>query len=110
MSEVRNYRLGPVERWVVGIGGMLVVATVAGFTGTVNDRLDKLADAQAEQAKTLAEMGKQQAVANQQLATLNAQLANVPALAERIGQAEVRIEILERRQFGDASPRRGAAP
>lgn len=96
-----TFRLGPVERWAVGLGALLVVGMIGGFAKSVNDRLDRLTLEQAEQAKA-------QAVTNQQLATLNALLANVPALSERVSRNEVRLESLER--WRERADTQGGAP
>lgn len=84
-----QFRIGPVERWIVGLVAAAVVGGTVLLGNSVLSRLDELSKAQTE-------LAKQQAVANQQLVTLNMQLANVPQLAERVGRNEVRIESLER--------------
>jgi len=83
-----RFALGPVEKWIVGIGATALVASGYWFVSSVGARLD-------EQSKAMTALSTQQAVTNNQLTTLNLQLADIPSVARRIAEHEVRVKRLE---------------
>jgi hypothetical protein len=85
-----TFRLGPVERWVVGLGAAALVAGGWRLYTAFSDRLD--AQAAGQNA-----MVTQMAVMNAQLATMNTQLADVPGLTTRVTKMETNQAELIRR-------------
>ncbi|WP_223621167.1 hypothetical protein [Lysobacter sp. ESA13C] len=80
-----RFRLGPVERALVGIAAAALVSVGYWAASTVTGRLD-------DQGKAIAELSKQQAVTNNSLTTISAQLANVPALTSDVAELKVRVD------------------
>lgn len=83
-----HFKLGPVERWVVGLGAFVLVS-VCGLG------VNSFKDQQAKQGDTMQTLVTQMAVANGQLATLSTQLADVPALTRQMAEIKVRVDRLE---------------
>lgn len=77
MSESRAFRLGLVERWVIGVIGTAAVGIAWWLVASMQLVLT------------------QQAVINQQLLTISGQLADVPSLSRGQAEHEVRISRLE---------------
>jgi hypothetical protein len=80
-----HFALGPVERWIVGLGSLALVSGMGWMWQATAARLD-------EQGKALNTITTQQAVANAQLQQLSAQLADVPALTQQVAEMRVRVE------------------
>jgi hypothetical protein len=80
-----HFSMGPVERWIVGVGAAALVAILGWYANSITTRLDSLAEAQGA-------LKTQQAVTNQQLVTLNLQLADVPTLTRQIAELKVRVD------------------
>lgn len=78
-----NFRLGPVEKWIVGLGASLLTLAL----GTIYLRIDSQLETQG---KTLGVLVTQNAVMTTQLSTMNSQLANVPGLTDRVSRLEVK--------------------
>ena len=78
-----RFSLGPVERWVVGLGALALTTMAGAIALTVNNRLDTY-------GASLHALMTAQAVTNSQLATLNVQLADVPILTRQIAETRVR--------------------
>jgi hypothetical protein len=89
-----HFKLGPVERWVVGIGALALTSMAGGIAITVNARLD-------EYGKSLRDLSTAQAVTNNQLATLSIQLADVPGLTRQLAETKVRVDDNTRRIEGN---------
>jgi hypothetical protein len=85
-----TFRLGPVERWVVGLGAAALVAGGYRIYSTFSDRMDAQSKAQQDTVTQLAVM-------NSQLAVMNTQLADVPGLSMRITKLETNQAELIRR-------------
>lgn len=85
-----HFRLGPVERWVVGIGAGLLTALSGIIVYEIRQRLD-------EQQKSLTALITQQAVANNNLQQITDRLADVPGIVRGVAKIEVRLEEHERR-------------
>lgn len=79
-----HFSLGPVERWVVGIGAAALVGMISWLGNSFSTRLDRL-------EQLLAASATQQAVTNAQMSTLSAQLADVPNLTRQM--AEIRVQV-----------------
>lgn len=80
-----QFRLGPIERWVVGIGAATLISMLAWSANSFSQRLDRL-------EQLLGTSTTQQAVANVQMSTLSAQLADVPALTRQMAEVNVQIK------------------
>lgn len=80
-----KFALGPVERWVVGIGAATLVAMGTWMAQTFSGRLDRL-------EQLMATSTTQQAVANAQMTTLSAQLADVPTLTRQMAEVNVQVK------------------
>lgn len=80
-----HFALGPVEKWVVGLGAALIVTVAAWTANSVNGQLSAMAE-------TLQRLSTQQAVTNSQLLSMNSQLADVPSLKLEIAKHAVQIE------------------
>jgi len=93
-----TFRLGPVERWVVGI---CAAALLAGGWKGYNSLVDKM-DKQAESQQALI---TQMAVLNANLTVMSTQLADVPGLSARVTTIETRQAELTRRQDHDEAIR-----
>lgn len=81
----QHISLGPVERWVVSIGAVLIVAGGGWFARSMTTRLD-------DQSKTMQAVVTQQAVTNGQIQTLTTQLADVPRLTREMAEIKVRVD------------------
>ena len=80
-----HFVLGPVERWVVGVGAAALIGGCGLFAKSLVDRLD-------DQNEKLQTVVTQQAVTNGQIQTLSAQLADVPQLTRDMAEIKVRVE------------------
>lgn len=85
-----HFKLGPVERYALAGGALLLAGLVAFLATTVNTRLDKYGD-------MLAKLSESQAVASMQLTVLTAQLADVPSLTRQMAETKVRLDDNTRR-------------
>lgn len=84
-SDHLQFKLGPVERWVI-VGGVALLVFLLGYVfHSFDNRLEI-------QANTMQTVVTQQAVTNAQLQTLNQQLADVPGLTRAMAEAKVQIE------------------
>lgn len=83
-----RFQLGPVEKWIVGLGAMLIVSGGYWFVSSLNERMDT-------QASTLQGLVTQQAVTNGQLAALQANLADVPSIRGQVTELKVRVDRTE---------------
>lgn len=79
-----HFALGPVEKWVVGIGALAIVSVGGWFVNSVN-----------AQQKTLQTLVTQQAVTNNQLTTISGQLLDIPAIRSQSVELKLRIDGLE---------------
>lgn len=80
-----HFRLGPVERWVLGAAAALLVFLVGWVFNNFDARL-------ATQDKTMQTVVTQQAVTNAQLSTLSQQLSDVPGLTRQMAEIKVQVE------------------
>lgn len=80
-----QFKLGPVERWVIAGSAMLLVFLLSYVFHSFDNRLEA-------QARTMQTVVTQQAVTNAQLQTLSQQLADVPGLTRAMAEAKVQIE------------------
>lgn len=80
-----QFRLGPIERWVVGIAATTLLALMAWLANSFSQRLDRL-------EQLLATSTTQQAVTNAQMTTLSAQLADVPTLTRQMAEIQVQVK------------------
>jgi hypothetical protein len=80
-----HFRLGPIERWLV-IGGVMLLVTALGyiFTTTINQL--------ATQGRQLQDIHTQQAVMNSQLLTLSQQLSDVPSITRQVAELQVQVQ------------------
>ena len=78
-------QLGPIERWIVGLSGLVLVSVCGWFANSTMARLDKLGEQQAE-------IQKQQAVGNAQMLGLATQLAGLQSLTDRVTTLEAKVE------------------
>ena len=85
-----HFRLGPIERWIVGTGAILLL----GMSGYVGSEFKARMDEQGKQIQTVV---TQQAVTNEQLQQLSRQLADVPGIVHDVSKLEVRMDEHERR-------------
>lgn len=84
-NDHMQFRLGPVERWVIGIAALALVSLLGYVFHSFDNRLEA-------QANTMQTVVTQQAVTNAQLQTLSQQLADVPGLTRAMAEAKVQIE------------------
>lgn len=80
-----HFRLGPVERVVMGGAFALLVFLLGWVFRNFDTRLET-------QAKTMQEVVTAQAVTNAQLTTLSGQLADVPGLTRQMAELKVQTE------------------
>lgn len=80
-----RFRLGPVEKWVVGIAAFALVSLLGWVFHSVTD-------AQTEQGKTLVVISTQQAVMNDRLQNLSTALSNIPQISSDVATMKVQIE------------------
>lgn len=80
-----RFTLGPVERWVVAIGA-LVVTSLLGYMGTATlQKLDRVND-------TANDLKTQQAVTNNRLDTMSAQLIGISNLPQQIAVLQDKVD------------------
>lgn len=79
-----HFSLGPVEKWVVGVGAITIVTVGGWFVNSVNS-----------QQKTLQTLVTQQAVTNNQLTTISGQLLDIPAIRSQAVELKLRMDGLE---------------
>ena len=87
-----HFRLGPVERWVVGLGALILVSLTGYVFHSFDDRLEKQSQAMETQGKAMSDVIKAQAVTNYQLQTLSSQLADVPSLTRQMAELKVQTD------------------
>lgn len=80
-----HFRLGPVERIVIGASFALLVFLLGWVFRSFDNRLET-------QAKTMQDVVTAQAVTNSQLQTLSGQLADVPGLTRQMAELKVQTE------------------
>lgn len=95
-----NFRLGPVERVVIGAALVSFLGVLGWIGRSFTERLDS-------QKATLDKLVTQQAVDSAQLAALSTQLANVPNLMREIAELRVRVDNHDE-AIRDLRQRRGA--
>ncbi len=80
-----HFRLGPVERWVIGACATLLIFLLGWVFNSFDARL-------ATQDKTMQTVVTQQAVTNAQLSTLSQQLSDVPGLTRQMAELKVQTQ------------------
>lgn len=80
-----QFRLGPVERWVIGVASLLLMSLLGYIFHSFDARLET-------QARTMQVVVTNQAVTNSQLSTLSAQLADVPGLTQKLAEIKVQVD------------------
>lgn len=80
-----QFRLGPVERWVVAACAAALFSICAWLANSFSQRLDRMEE-------LLASSNTQQAVTNAQMTTLNSQLADVPTLTRQMAEIQVQTK------------------
>jgi hypothetical protein len=83
-SDHMQFKLGPIERWVIAGGFGLLVFLLGYVFRNFDTRLEV-------QASTMQTLVTQQAVTNAQLQTLSQQLSDVPGLTR--GMAEIKVQV-----------------
>lgn len=84
-NDHMQFRLGPVERWVIAGSATLLIFLLGYVFHSFDNRLEM-------QATTMQTVVTNQAVTNAQLQTLSQQLADVPGLTRAMAEAKVQIE------------------
>lgn len=86
-EENGNYRfkLGPVEKWIVGLGATAIVVVAGWAASSVNTQLQ-------DTTAKLNTLITQQAVTNQQLMNLSTQMADIPQLRTQMTELKVRVD------------------
>lgn len=92
-----HFRLGPVERWVVGLVALGFIGLGGYVANEFKNRMDSQSKSMSDQAKQIQTIVTQQAVTNEQLQQLSRQLADVPGIVHDVAKIEVRIDEHERR-------------
>lgn len=87
-----HLRLGPVERWIVGVCATLLVAAVGYVFTSITGNLEKQQQSQATQMAQIVEIKTQQAVTNAQLVTLSQQLSDIPGLTRQMAEIKVQTD------------------
>ena len=77
--------LGPIERWIVTVVALLLMALLGYFFSSALTKLDKTSD-------SINQLTNQVSVVQSQLQTMNTQLADVPALKLEVAKHAVQIE------------------
>lgn len=80
-----HFSLGPVERWIVGVGAAALLGLCYGGWSSIVTRQDTQAD-------MLSRLVTQQAVTSAQITTLQAQLADVPSLTRQMAEIKVQVD------------------
>jgi enamine deaminase RidA (YjgF/YER057c/UK114 family) len=80
-----HFRLGPVERVIIGASFALLVFLLGWVFRNFDSRLEA-------QGKTMQDVVTAQAVTNAQLQTLSGQLADVPGLTRQMAELKVQTE------------------
>lgn len=84
-SDHMQFKLGPVERWVI-VGGVALLVFLLGYVfHSFDARLET-------QAATMQTVVTNQAVTNNQLQTLTQQLADVPGLTRNMATIQAQVE------------------
>lgn len=90
-----HFVLGPVERWVVGLGATAVVALIGVVYMGITTKIDEGNQSTRALTATVGQVVTQQAVTNGQVATLTQQLSDVPRLKTDVAETKVRVDRLE---------------
>jgi hypothetical protein len=80
-----HFRLGPVERYVIGGGAAALVFLTGWVFHNFDNRLET-------GEKTMQTVVTQQAVTNAQLSTLSQQLSDVPGLTRQMAEIKVQVD------------------
>lgn len=89
---VTHLKLGPVERWIVGVGAALLFGATAYIFNSITTTLDKQAQGLTNQTEQIVQIKTQQAVTNAQLQTLSQQLSDIPGLSRQMAEIKVQTD------------------
>lgn len=84
-SDGWQFRLGPVERWVVAVAAATLLSIIAWMANSFSTRLDRM-------EQLLGANATHQAVTNAQMSTLSTQLADVPQLTRQMAEIQVQVK------------------